>query len=216
MSPSPEDDYAGFEGDMILKHQNTALITENDALAKENAAIAHEIAQTRGGAPPSRNRFPAAHVLDPMGIPLPLPLQESGAIHDMGPPMSTPMSPWDLHAAVASGGCDPPLDLMEAALYGPPPPPLPELPPLHPELVHKIVPPPPPPPVAPTGEELHGLASENARMAEDNKRMRDVLVANSVNPVAAACVHSEHLAEDNARLREHNARMHDQLMRRLV
>jgi hypothetical protein len=53
-------------------------------------------------------------------------------------------------------------------------------------------------------------------MAEDNKRMRDVLVANSVNPVAAACVHSEHLAEDNARLREHNARMHDQLMRRLV
>ena len=51
-----QDDIAGFEGDMILKQQNTALITENDALAKENAALAHEISQTRARAPPPSQR----------------------------------------------------------------------------------------------------------------------------------------------------------------
>lgn len=178
---------------MILKQQNTALLSENDTLAKENAAIAHEISQTRAGAPPPTQRMPAPHVLDPLGPPL---LEAS------------------VHARL-DAAYDPPLDVMEAALYGPPPPPPPEILPLDPLLARKIVPLPPPSLAMPTGE-LNNLTADNQKMAEDNKRMWDVLVASSVNPVAAAVVHSEHLTEDNARLREQNARMHSQLMQRLM
>ena len=128
---------------MILKQQNTALITENDALAKENAALAHEISQTRAGAPPPSQRLPAPHALDPLGAPLP-----EAAVH-----------------ARLDAAFDPPLDVMEAMICGAPPPqPPPEVPPLDPLLASKLAPPLPPPAI-PTGEELHSLAAENEQIA---------------------------------------------------